>query len=250
MPVVSGVRAHRIVVVGAGSDASVFAADLHGVGHARVEARSIETLTSHDLANADAIVLDLRGATQNNLVDRVRNLTGLPLMVLSSTQDDLAQITAFDRGADDYVVWPVTAVTVVARLDALVRRSSPPGPRDLPVAEVVLNPDGAEVAVRGRRVALPQKELQLLTLLMSHEGTVVSRRCILDQVWGQAYLDRNRTLDVHIKRLRAKIEKRSRRPQHLITVRGMGYKFVGGAEKLVTVPGSTVGSAESTALTN
>jgi two-component system response regulator RegX3 len=115
---------------------------------------------------------------------------------------------------------------------------------------VVLNPDGAEVAVRGRRVALPQKELQLLTLLMSHEGTVVSRRCILDQVWGQAYLDRNRTLDVHIKRLRAKIEKRSRRPQHLITVRGMGYKFVGGAEKLVTVPGSTVGSAESTALTN
>jgi two-component system response regulator RegX3 len=168
-----------------------------------------------------------------DILDRcqlLRNITTVPMlaMPISTTVPDPVDI--LDVGADG-VLPPSTSPRVfIARIRAALRRSPGPGPTPSPVIEcgdVRLVVDRHEVTVRGDLLRLPQKEYEILVVLMRHAGTVMSRRRLLEVVWGSSYQGNGKTLDTHIKRLRAKIELDKNNPKHIITVRRVGYSFGG-----------------------
>jgi two-component system response regulator RegX3 len=132
-------------------------------------------------------------------------------------------------GADDYVTKPFSSRELLARMKAVLRRSTVETSTSDGVVEgggIRLDSERFEVTVRGEPVHLPRKEFELLEILMENSGRVLTRESLIDQIWGSDYFGDTRTLDVHIKRLRAKCEQDPHKPEHLITIRGLGYKFV------------------------
>jgi two-component system, OmpR family, response regulator RegX3 len=154
-----------------------------------------------------------------------------PIIMVTARDAEVDVVVGLEFGADDYVSKPYRLRELVARMRAVLRRQLPStggGPRELPlkqVGEVQLDPDRHEVRVRGDVVSVPRKEFELLELLMDRAGRVVSRDYAIEQVWGDDYVGDTKTLDVHVNRLRGRIEVDPTKPTSIVTVRGVGYRF-------------------------
>lgn len=164
---------------------------------------------------------------------KIREVSQVPIIMVSARDEEVDKVLALELGADDYVTKPFSARELVARIHVLLRRQRQPAPETQPDTAVLsagsirMDPLRHEVTVRGELVPLPLKEFVLLQELMAHRGRVLTRAQLIDRVWGMDYIGDGKTLDVHIKRLRKKIEPTPSQPQYIHTVRGVGYRFEG-----------------------
>lgn len=181
---------------------------------------------------ADLVLLDLMlpGMSGEDVCKEIRRTSEVPIIMLTARDQDVDKIVGLELGADDYVTKPFNTRELVARIRAVLRRGARrPAGEETSVLEgggVRLDSERFEVTVDGEAVHLPRKEFELLELLMENAGRVLTRDTLIDRIWGPDYFGDTRTLDVHIKRLRAKIEPDPHEPKHLTTIRGLGYKFV------------------------
>ncbi len=177
---------------------------------------------------ADLVLLDLMlpGMSGEDICRAIRRTSQVPVIMLTAKDDEVDKIVGLEIGADDYVTKPFSTRELIARIKAVLRREQGPAvDRALEGGDIRLDPERREVTVRGRAVHLPKKEFELLEVLMENAGRVMTREALIDAVWGSDYFGDMRTLDVHIKRLRAKCEEDPHDPKHLLTVRGVGYRF-------------------------
>ena len=179
---------------------------------------------------ADLIILDLMlpGMSGEDVCRTIRQSSSVPMIMLTAKDSEVDKVVGLELGADDYVTKPFSTRELIARIRALLRRTAEP---DAPTGVlegggVRLDRDRFEATVRGEPVHLPRKEFEVLELLMENAGRVLPRDTMIDRIWGGDYIGDTRTLDVHIKRLRSKIEPDPKSPAHLVTVRSIGYKFV------------------------
>jgi two-component system, OmpR family, response regulator RegX3 len=180
---------------------------------------------------ADLVLLDLMlpGMDGEDVCREIRRSSNVPIIMLTARTTDIDKVVGLEIGADDYVTKPFNLRELMARIKAVLRRSSADTAGSGNILEgggIRLDPERFEVTVQGKPVHLTRKEFELLELLMENSGLVLQRETLIDQVWGSDYFGDTRTLDVHIKRLRAKCEPDPHNPQHLRTIRGLGYKFV------------------------
>ena len=181
---------------------------------------------------ADLVLLDLMlpGMPGEDICREIRRDSNVPIIMLTARDTEIDKVVGLELGADDYVTKPFSTRELIARIKAVLRRNAGEirgsSGAVLEIGNIRLDPDRFEVTVDGQPVHLPKKEFELLELLMENAGRVLTRDTLIDQVWGSDYFGDTRTLDVHIKRLRAKCEKDPGSPAHLTTVRGLGYKFV------------------------
>ncbi|MBA3349493.1 MAG: response regulator transcription factor [Actinobacteria bacterium] len=180
---------------------------------------------------ADLVLLDLMlpGMGGEDVCREIRRTSNVPIIMLTARTTDIDKVVGLEIGADDYVTKPFNLRELLARIKAVLRRSSAEVGTSAEILEgggIRLDADRFEVTVRGEPVHLTRKEFELLELLMENAGRVLQRETLIDHVWGTDYFGDTRTLDVHIKRLRAKCEPDPHNPQHLRTIRGLGYKFV------------------------
>jgi len=185
-----------------------------------------------DQSPPDLMLLDLMlpGLAGTEVCREVRNRTSLPIIMLTAKDSEVDIVVGLELGADDYVTKPYSSRELLARIKAVLRRrSTDPDPADgiLEYHGIVLDSDRHQLQVRGEPVSLPLKEFELLELLMENAGRVLTRGQIIDRVWGSDYFGDTKTLDVHIKRLRSKIEVHPSEPTIIVTVRGLGYRFEG-----------------------
>jgi two-component system response regulator RegX3 len=178
---------------------------------------------------ADLVLLDLMlpGMSGEDVCREIRRRSDVPVIMLTAKDEEVDKIVGLEIGADDYVTKPFSTRELIAGIKAVLRRGTGEQSTDAFVAgDIRLDPERRELTVKGEQVHLPKKEFDLLELLMENAGRVVTRETLIDRVWGSDYFGDMRTLDVHIKRLRAKTEADPANPQHLLTVRGVGYRFV------------------------
>lgn len=179
---------------------------------------------------ADLVLLDLMlpGMPGEDICKEIRRISNVPIIMLTARDTEIDKVVGLELGADDYVTKPFSSRELLARIRAVLRRSSGEAATDgaLEGGGIRLDSERFEVTVRGEAVHLPRKEFELLELLMENAGRVLTRETLIDRIWGPDYFGDTRTLDVHIKRLRAKCEEDPHDPAHLLTVRGLGYKFV------------------------
>ena len=183
-----------------------------------------------DRTGADLILLDLMlpGLSGLEVCRIVRAKSQVPIIMLTAKDGEIDKVVGLELGADDYVTKPFSSRELLARVRSVLRRLGEP--EELVSSTVEAGPvrmdiDRHVVTVRGEAVALPLKEFDLLELLVRNSGRVLTRSQLIDRVWGADYVGDTKTLDVHIKRLRAKIEVNPSQPVHVLTVRGLGYKF-------------------------
>lgn len=180
---------------------------------------------------ADLILLDLMlpGVSGLEVCKSIRAKSHVPIIMVTAKNEEVDKVIGLELGADDYVTKPFSSRELVARIRAVLRRGTDTDVTSdysiLEVGPVRIDIDRHSVSVRGEAVSLPLKEFDLLELLVRNSGRVLTRGQLIDRVWGNNYVGDTKTLDVHIKRLRAKIEKDPAEPEHLLTVRGLGYKF-------------------------
>jgi two-component system response regulator RegX3 len=196
----------------------------------------VEALTLFDAVQPDLVLLDVMLPKLSGLdVCRdIRARSSVPIIMVTAKGTELDTVVGLEVGADDYVSKPYRLRELVARMRAALRRA----PRDgdetaaatevLQVGEVRLDPGRHEVMVRSSDVTLPLKEFELLELLLANAGRVLTRDTLIDRIWGPHYVGDTKTLDVHIKRLRAKIEEDPSNPALITTIRGLGYRFEAG----------------------
>ncbi len=187
-------------------------------------------LDTYDRHGADIVLLDLMlpGLSGTEVCKALRGRGTVPIIMLTAKDAEIDKVVGLELGADDYVTKPYSARELVARIRAVLRRhgdSEKPEPAALEAGPVRLDPERHVVTVRGEAVPLPLKEFDLLELLLRNVGRVLTRGQLIDRVWGADYVGDTKTLDVHVKRLRAKIEPDPTSPRHVVTVRGLGYKF-------------------------
>jgi two-component system, OmpR family, response regulator RegX3 len=180
---------------------------------------------------ADLVLLDLMlpGLPGEEVCKEIRRSSSVPIIMLTARDSEIDKVVGLEIGADDYVTKPFSTRELMARIKAVMRRISTDRDSDDGVLEgggIRLDPDRFEVVVRGNSVHMPRKEFELLELLMENSGRVLTRETLIDHIWGSDYFGDTRTLDVHIKRLRAKCEEDPHEPKHLVTIRGLGYKFM------------------------
>jgi len=162
---------------------------------------------------------------------QIRTRSQVPIIMVTARNQEIDAVVGLEVGADDYVTKPFRLRELVARVRAALRRGrgDEMGAEDhadiLEVGDVRLDAARHEVAVRGERVALPLKEFELLELLLANAGRVLTRDVLIDRVWGPNYYGDTKTLDVHVKRLRAKVEEDPAQPARIVTVRGVGYRY-------------------------
>ena len=187
-------------------------------------------LETFETSGADLIVLDLMLPTMSgeDVCRTIRKTSAVPVIMLTAKGDEVDRVVGLELGADDYVTKPFSTRELMARVKAVLRRGRVAADDNhvLEGGDVRLDVERVEVTVRGEPVHLTRKEFEVLELLMRNAGRVLPRDTLMDQVWGTDYFGDTRTLDVHIKRLRAKCEIDPHDPKHLVTVRGIGYKFV------------------------
>ncbi len=189
-----------------------------------------EALAEFDRAGADIVLLDLMlpGLPGTEVCQQLRSRSSVPIIMLTAKDSEVDKVVGLELGADDYVTKPYSARELVARIRAVLRRRGDveaPADGALEAGPVRMDVERHVVAVDGEPVALPLKEFDLLELLLRNAGRVLTRGQLIDRVWGSDYVGDTKTLDVHVKRLRAKIEPDPANPKHLVTVRGLGYKF-------------------------
>jgi two-component system response regulator RegX3 len=160
----------------------------------------------------------------------IRAESEVPIIILTAKDSEADKVAGLELGADDYVTKPFSVRELLSRVRAILRRARPSpageGEEVLVAGPVRMDLARHEVTVRGTPVDLPPKEFELLEALVRRPGRLLTRERLIDEVWGPGYVGDTRTLDVHVKRLRRKIEEDPHRPVHLVTVRGLGYKFV------------------------
>ena len=190
-----------------------------------------ESLRLFDRERPDLILLDLMlpGMSGTEICKRIRSTSAVPIIMLTAKDSEIDKVVGLEVGADDYVTKPFSMRELAARVRAVLRRGGEWDTPDLSAAMeargVRMDPERYEVSVRGTAVELPPKEFALLELLLRNAGRVLTRDVIIDRVWGGDYVGDTKTLDVHIKRLRSRIEEDAHDPQLILTVRGVGYKF-------------------------
>ncbi len=187
-------------------------------------------LDEFDRHGADLVLLDLMlpGISGTEVCRTLRQRSAVPIIMVTAKDGEVDKVVGLELGADDYVTKPFSSRELVARIRAVLRRRGEPedmAPSILEAGPVRIDVDRHVVAVRGETVAMPLKEFDLLELLVRNAGRVLTRGQIIDRVWGSDYVGDTKTLDVHVKRLRAKIEEDPREPTLILTVRGLGYKL-------------------------
>lgn len=197
------------------------------VGVASDGAAALEEFDRH---GADLVLLDLMlpGISGTEVCRTLRQRSAVPIIMVTAKDGEVDKVVGLELGADDYVTKPFSSRELVARIRAVLRRRGEPEemlPSVLEAGPVRIDVDRHVVAVRGQTVAMPLKEFDLLELLVRNAGRVLTRGQIIDRVWGSDYVGDTKTLDVHVKRLRAKIEQDPREPELILTVRGLGYKY-------------------------
>ena len=180
----------------------------------------------------DLILLDLMlpGISGNEVCRTIRQTSQVPIIMLTAKDSEIDKVVGLEIGADDYVTKPYSTRELLARMKAVLRRHTDAvpvaeTPGIIEVGSVRMDVDRHIVEVHGEKVSMPLKEFELLELLLENANRVLTRGQIIDRVWGSNYFGDTKTLDVHIKRIRSKIEDDPARPVHLLTVRGLGYKF-------------------------
>ena len=180
---------------------------------------------------ADLILLDLMlpGLSGNEVCRIIRAESQVPIIMVTAKDTEIDKVVGLEIGADDYVTKPYSTRELLARMKAVLRRGSEPQAQPeqgvLRAGPVVMDIERHSVSVNGEKIQMPLKEFELLELLMENVNRVLTRGQIIDRVWGSNYFGDTKTLDVHVKRIRSKIEDDPSRPRHVMTVRGLGYKF-------------------------
>ena len=195
------------------------------------EADGAEGLTRFHRDGADLVLLDLMlpGLSGEEVCREIRKSSSVPIIMLTAKSDEVDKVVGLELGADDYVTKPFSSRELLARLRAVLRRAAPESAPSNGVLErggIRLDPDRFEVTVRGTEVRFTRKEFELLEYLMENAGRAVTRESLIDSIWGSDYFGDTRTLDVHVKRVRSKIEEDPKEPRLILTVRGVGYRFV------------------------
>ncbi|MBG0741671.1 response regulator transcription factor [Paeniglutamicibacter antarcticus] len=190
----------------------------------------LDAVTEFDRTGADLVLLDLQlpGLSGNQVCRALRQRSGVPIIMLTAKDSEIDKVVGLELGADDYVTKPYSARELVARIRAVLRRQAEPEElitSTLQAGPVRMDVERHVVSVDGEPVLLPLKEFELLEMLLRNCGRVLTRGQLIDRVWGSDYVGDTKTLDVHVKRLRSKIEQDSSMPRYLVTVRGLGYKF-------------------------
>jgi two-component system, OmpR family, response regulator RegX3 len=188
-------------------------------------------LTAYRDRGADIILLDLMlpGMSGTEVCRQIRATSRVPIIMLTAKDSEVDIVVGLELGADDYVTKPYSARELLARMRAVLRRlaqvEADLEDHVLDGGRVVLDIDRHTVAVGGREISMPLKEFELLEVLMRNAGRVLTRGQLIDRVWGTDYFGDTKTLDVHIKRIRSRIEEHPSDPAMLMTVRGLGYRF-------------------------
>ncbi|HMQ39137.1 MAG TPA: response regulator transcription factor [Micropruina sp.] len=186
-------------------------------------------LAEFERGGADIVLLDLMmpGLPGTEVCRRLRARSSVPVIMVTARDDEIDKVVGLELGADDYVTKPFSHRELVARIRAVLRRGQDVElePDVLEVAGVRMDVERHEVWVRGEPVKLALKEFELLEILLRNAGRVMTRGQLIDRIWGADYVGDTKTLDVHVKRLRAKVETDPADPRLLVTVRGLGYKF-------------------------
>jgi len=180
----------------------------------------------------DLVLLDLMlpGMPGTDVCREIRTIGRIPIVMVTAKDTEADKVIGLELGADDYITKPFSMRELIARVRAVLRRAGvvtevADRPTALAGGPVAMDTERHEVVVRGSVVEMPPKEFALLESLLRRSGKLMTRESLIAQVWGEDYYGDTRTLDVHVKRLRAKIETDPRNPEHLITVRGLGYRF-------------------------
>jgi two-component system response regulator RegX3 len=192
-----------------------------------------EALEVFDAVKPDLVLLDvmLPKVSGIDVCRELRRRSSVPIIMVTAKGSEIDTVVGLEVGADDYVTKPYRLRELVARMRAVLRRrGAEPGAAELSgealsVGDVALDPERHEVVIRGAGVQLPLKEFELLELLLANAGRVLTRETLIDRVWGTDYVGDTKTLDVHIKRLRAKVEPDPSNPVRIVTIRGLGYKY-------------------------
>ncbi len=194
-----------------------------------IAATGNEALVEFDRAGADIVLLDLMlpGIPGTEVCRQIRQTSNVPVIMVSAKDDEVDKVVGLELGADDYVTKPYSPRELVARIRAVLRRGVEPdlAPATLEVGPVRMDVERHIVTLGGQEVRLPLKEFELLEMFLRNPGRVLTRGQLIDRVWGSDYVGDTKTLDVHVKRLRAKLEENPAEPQLLTTVRGLGYKL-------------------------
>ena len=187
-------------------------------------------LGEFERSGADIVLLDLMlpGMSGTELCRQLRSKSAVPIIMLTAKDSEIDKVVGLELGADDYVTKPFSTRELLARMRAVLRRRSDHEIVEesaVEVGPVRLDVERHVVTVRGSVVSMPLKEFDLLEILVRNSGRVMTRSALIDRVWGHDYVGDTKTLDVHVKRLRAKIEADPANPVHLLTIRGLGYKY-------------------------
>jgi len=191
-----------------------------------------KALEIFDATKADLILLDLMlpGVSGTEVCRQIRAKSSTPIIMLTAKDSEIDKVVGLELGADDYITKPYSSRELIARIRAVLRRNSdvsdsPDSNSAFTVGLVSLDTESHIITINGKVAQFPLKEFELLEYLMRNAGRVLTRIQIIDRVWGSDYVGDTKTLDVHIKRLRAKIEEDPANPIHIQTVRGLGYKM-------------------------
>ena len=195
-----------------------------------IAANGPDALVAYDRSGADIVLLDvmLPGMSGTEVCKQLRARGPVPVIMVSARDSEIDKVVGLELGADDYITKPYSTRELIARIRAVLRRGSEAEDLVSPILQagpVRMDIDRHVVSVHGTAAALPLKEFDLLEYLIRNAGRVLTRGQLIDRVWGSYYVGDTKTLDVHVKRLRAKIEPDPAAPRYLITVRGLGYKL-------------------------
>ena len=189
-------------------------------------------LGTFDRVSPDIVLLDLMlpGMSGTEICKSLRSRSSVPVIMVTARDSEIDKVVGLELGADDYVTKPYSARELIARIRAVLRRGGDAADDDLAIGVLEAGPVRMDVerhivAVNGQQITLPLKEFDLLEYLLRNSGRVLTRGQLIDRVWGADYVGDTNTLDVHVKRLRSKIEPDPASPKHLVTVRGLGYKL-------------------------
>ena len=196
----------------------------------QVADNGLDALVEFERNGADLVLLDLQlpGMSGTEVCKHLRQRSSVPIIMLTAKDSEIDKVVGLELGADDYVTKPYSSRELVARIRAVLRRQ---GETEELISSIVaagpvrMDVERHVVSVRSAPVQMPLKEFELLELLLRNTGRVLTRGQLIDRVWGSDYVGDTKTLDVHVKRLRSKIEADPAVPVHLVTVRGLGYKF-------------------------
>ena len=195
-----------------------------------VAADGLVAIAEFERTGADLVLLDLMlpGASGTEVCRQLRSKSNVPIIMLTAKDSEIDKVVGLELGADDYVTKPYSSRELLARVRAVLRRNADQADLMDSVIEaggVRIDVDRHVASVRGEEVSLPLKAFELLEMLVRNAGRVMTRGQLIDRIWGQDYVGDTKTLDVHIKRLQAKVETEPSTPRLLVTVRGLGYKF-------------------------